>query len=171
MKKTTLLFAWLLCLCHVLYAQEGKLAPAPWKALIDKTCKNENEFPLLKGYTAKGENLLSFMEDPDKYSASVFVKGSTQVVFFKVIGAGESVSTILDVIEVNNVQKNQEIKIGVCSDGENDDLHIMALVEQSKQERWKALKAWMFQLDRIRVEAIAPTNVTCLGVQPKEDRN
>ncbi len=170
MEKFMLLSVWLIG--PSVYAQVGKLATVPWKTLIDKTCKTENEFPLLKGYTSKGETKLSFMEDTDQYSASVFSKGNILIVFFKGISKRESLSTILDVIEIRDVQKSQELKINVCRyDGADSPQPIMALVERSKQEWWKAVKAWVFQLDRIRVETISSNHVTCLGVEPKEDRD
>ena len=170
MKKIILLLVWLIG--PGVYAQVGKLATAPWKTLIDKTCKSENEFPLLKGYTAKGETALSFIEDTDQYSVSVFSKDNSLIVFFKGISKGESLSTILDVIEIKGIPQNQELKINVCRfDGADSSQPIMALVERSIQEWWKAVKAWIFQLDRIRVEAISPNRVTCLGAEPKEDRN
>ena len=42
---------------------------------------------------------------------------------------------------------------------------LIALVEQSNQERWNTIKAWYFNLDKIEVEPWSAPAVTCLGVE------
>ena len=89
-----------------------------------------------------GGTLLSDINDPEKKSVVLFSKGSTVIILFEVTTDGKI--NIPDVVEITNVQKNQEIKLGVCRDGDSDNPNIVALVEQSQQERWKALKALAF---------------------------
>ncbi len=159
MKHVVPIIVWLVS--SPLFAQ-GNFASSQWKALIGKTCKNENEFSQLKEFISLGGTLLSDINDPEKKIVALFAKGSTVIVLFEVMT--DNRITVLDVVEANNVQKNQEIKIGVCRE-ESDNPNIVALVEQSKQERWKALKAWHFNLDKIRVESWPHANVTCLGIE------
>jgi len=160
MKNSTVLIA--LLLSSTAFSQ-GNFASAQWKPLIGKTCANENEFSQLKGFTSLGGTLLSDVNDEQKKSVALFSKGSTVLILFEVLSNNKA--TILDVVEVNNLQKNQEIKVGTCRDGENDMPGIVALVEPSKQARWKAQKAWLFNLDKIRVESWPHAKVTCLGIE------
>jgi hypothetical protein len=160
MKIASILVCWLLSFS--LFGQ-GKFASTLWKPLIGKSCKSETEFPLLKGFTSQGGTLLSDVEDEEKKSVVVFAKGSTVIVLFELMT--NNTITIVDLVEINNMLKTQELKVGTCRDGENDSVGLVALVSQSKEERWKAVKTWYFNLDKIRVEEWPSTRVTCLGIE------
>ncbi|MFM9839004.1 MAG: hypothetical protein ACKVOQ_12115 [Cyclobacteriaceae bacterium] len=160
MKNTFLL---LICLCSSQLFAQGNFAPADWKPLIGKTFNNENEVAVLKGFTSRGGSLLTNVDDEEKISSSLFSKGATVVLLFEKLLPNNQF-TILDLMEVKNVLKTQEIKVGDCSDGENNDSGIIALVNQTDQERWKAIKAWHFNKDKIRIEPWSPQRVTCWGM-------
>jgi hypothetical protein len=160
MKNCVVLIA--LLLSSTVFAQ-GNFVSAQWKSLIGKTCTNENEFSQLKGFTSLGGTLLSDVNDEEKKSVSLFRKGATTLIFFEVM-TNDKIK-VIDIVEVTNIQKNQEIKVGTCGDGETDMIGLVALVEQSKQKRWKAVKAWFFNLAKIRVESWPHAKVTCLGIE------
>jgi hypothetical protein len=160
MKVASILVCWLLT-CNV-FAQ-GKFASPSWKTLIGKSCKSETEFEQLKEFNSLGGTLLSNAEDEEKKSISVFTKGSTVIVLFEL--TTNSIINVVDVVEIDNVLKTQEVKVGTCRDGENDMVGLVALVSQSREVRWKAVKAWNYNLDKLKVEAWPPTRVTCLGIE------
>lgn len=142
---------------------QGNFAPTALKPLIGKTFKNENEITALKGFTSRGGSLLTSVGDEESINSSLFSKGTTLVVLFeKSISGGPFI--ILDLIEINNVSKTQEVKVGDCRDGDTDNSGIIALVNQTDQERWKAVKAWYFNKDKIRIEPWAAQKVTCWGM-------
>ena len=160
MKTTSILVCWLLSFS--LFGQ-GKFASASWKTLIGKWCKSETEFPQLKEFTSLGGTLLSDIADEEKKSVAVFAKGNTVIVLFEVML--NNTINVLDVVEINNVLTTQEVKVGTCRDGENDMVGLVALVNQSNEERWKAVKAWYYNMDKIKVEIWPHTGVTCLGME------
>jgi hypothetical protein len=160
MKNSAILIALLISSSAI---AQGNFASPQWKSLIGKTCANENEFSQLKGFTSLGGTLLSDVNDEEKKSVSLFSKETTNLIFFEVM-TNDKIK-VIDIVEVTNIQKNQEIKVGTCKDGETDMPGIVALVEQSKQKRWKAQKAWLFNLDKIRVESWPYAKVTCLGIE------
>jgi hypothetical protein len=159
--KNTFLLAAILCSAP-LFAQ-GNFAPADWKPLIGKTFNNESEITLLKGFTSRGGSLLTNVDDEEKLGSSLFSKGSTVIVLLEKLLPNNQFA-ILDLMEVKNVLKTQEVKVGDCSDGENNDSGIIALVNQTDQERWKAIKAWHFNKDKIRIEPWPVQRVTCWGM-------
>jgi len=146
---------------------QGKFASATWKSVIGKTCKNENELTALKGYTSLGGSMMSDVAVVEAKSASLYSKGSTVIVLLTLTTA-DNIIHILDVIEITNVLKTQEVKVVDCKDGENEDSRIVALVNQTKDEQWKATKAWLFNLDKSQVEALPHQNVSCLGMMGEE---
>jgi len=124
---------------------------------------NEKELTLLKGFTLREGTLLSNYDDPVKLSASWYIKGNTIVALFEQINVDNS-HVVLDVLEVKNVLSNQILSIGVCQDGDDMNAGFVALVNQTKEERYKAVKAWYFNRDKIRLEAKAATNIMCIGM-------
>jgi hypothetical protein len=156
------IFLFIASFCGAQLFAQGNFAGA-WKSLVGKTFKNENQILALKTFTAKGGNLLTDIDDEERISCSSFSKGTTVVVLFQKILKDESIE-ILEVIEVNNVLKTQEVKVGECRDGDSDNVGIIALVNQTKAERWQAVKTWYFNRDKIRIEPFLSKNVTCWGM-------
>ncbi len=142
---------------------KGNFASAILKPLIGKTFSNENEIPALEGFTSRGGSLLTSVDDEERISSSLFSKGTTVIVLFKK-SVSETQFNILDAIEVKNVLKTQEVKVGDCRDGESDNSGFIALVNKTNDERWKAVKAWYFNKDKIRIEAWSAQKVTCWGM-------
>lgn len=156
-----LLIGFLLITSCNLFAQ-GKFAGS-YASLVNKNYMNEKELTLLKGFTLREGTLLSNYDDAVKLSASWYIKGNVIVALFEQINV-DNIHVVLDVLEVKNVLSNQILSIGVCQDGDDMNAGFVALVNQTKEERFKAVKAWYFNRDKIRLEARAATNVTCIGM-------
>lgn len=165
MKRLSLLL--IISLYSIALFGQGKFASASWKSVIGKTCKNENELSTLKGYTSLGGSMMNDVNEVEAKSASLYSKGSTVIVLLTLTTA-DNIIHILDVIEITNVLKTQEVKVGYCYDGENEDSRIVALVNQTKDERWKATKAWLFNFDKLQVDAWPHQNVSCQGMMGDE---
>jgi hypothetical protein len=160
MKKLILFLACAVCANG--FAQ-GNFVSSTFKPFIGKTFKNEKEISILKGFVSRGGTSLTDPNDQGRISASLFSKGTTVVVFFEQ-SLSETEFAILDIIEIKNVLTKQEVKVGDCRDGDSDNVGIIALVNQTEQERWKAVKAWYFNRDKIRIELWSAQNVTCWGM-------
>ena len=145
-----------------LFAQ-GKYAGEQLKPLIGKVYKNQKELPALDGYTYRGGTMITNFDDPEKLAGQWFLKGTNAVVVFERINDDDT-REIIDVLEVKNVKKNQEIKIGDCQNGEAEMVGIVALVTTKDQERLPAIKAWNLNRDKLRIEIFASERVSCLGM-------
>ncbi|MBS1542060.1 MAG: hypothetical protein JST14_00365 [Bacteroidetes bacterium] len=141
---------------------QGKFAGG-YGSLIGKNYRDEKELTILYGFTSRGGTLLSDPGDPVSLSASWYSKGNLIVAFFEQKD-GDKGSVILDVLEIRNVLANQTLSIGDCKDGDNVSVGFVALVNETREERFKAVKAWFFNRDKIRLEPWNPARVTCIGM-------
>jgi len=141
-----------------LFAQQ--LAPSYWRPIVGKTCKTETDFPQLKGYSFSTGTVISDAADPEQKQVHVYKKGFTAVVFF-IIRQDDSRLFVVDAVEIRNLNTDQEISIGTCQDGAAAMPGIVALVKKTSG-RWRALKAWHFDLDRLTVKFWPANQVTCL---------
>lgn len=149
------------CLAAVDSMSQGRFAGS-YGSLIGKTHTNESQLTLLQGFISRGGTSLSNVNDPAGFSSEWYRKGNLIVVLFEQ-KAGEG-KAILDVLEIKNAQKDQTLSIGDCQDGEMVNEGIVALVQTSKAERFKAVRAWYFNRDKIMIEPFAPDQVTCIGI-------
>ncbi len=152
----------LLALASDVFAQ-GKFASPDLKLLIGKTFSNESEIPRLAGYQSRGGTMITAIDDPVPLSVSWFSKANSILVFFEQTEPDQKF-TIIDVLEIQNTTTTQEIKAGECRDGQSDNMGIVAWVQSSSAKRVKAIKAWLFNRDKLRIEAWPNQNVTCLGM-------
>ena len=142
---------------------QGKFASPGLKSMIGKTYKDEKEISAVAGYLSHGGALLSASGDQWPLSVGWFSKDNSILVLFEQFLPDQTVS-IIDVLEINNTTDNQEIKVGECRDGDNDDMEIVALVLRSKAKRVRAIQAWRFDRDKKRIEPLSTESVTCLGM-------
>src|SRR5882672_432990 len=136
--KTILLS--ILCLTGLHLMGQGKFAGS-YASLAGKTYTDVKQLTLLNNFTYRGGTLLSDINDPDGFSGEWYSKGNLIVALFEQ-KAGRNGKAILDVLEIRNVQKDQTLSIGDCQDGESVNEGIVALVQTSKADRFKALRAW-----------------------------
>jgi hypothetical protein len=132
-------------------------------SLIGKTYQNPAELKELAGFTDRGGSMLSLLDDEELFLAVWFIKGSVIVAVFEKIYEDDT-REILDVLEIKNVTKIQELKLGDCRDGDESNSRLVALVNTNKNEYWKALKAWYFNFETRKLETFLPARVTCLGM-------
>ncbi|MEZ4973854.1 MAG: hypothetical protein R2820_11130 [Cyclobacteriaceae bacterium] len=142
---------------------QGKFVSDKYKSLIGAKWQKDEDLPLLNGFMYRGGSMLSSIDDEEQLGTNWFAKGSTALVFFERMGE-DNTHEIIDVLEITGLKKNQEIKGGDCSNGEAEMISLVALVTTSQAERWKALKAWNFNRDKLRIESYDPARVTCLGM-------
>ena len=147
--------------CTVTLYAQGKFA-GNFTSLIGKVYSDQSELPELKAFISRGGAMVTRIDDPEKLTGQWFVKGSTAVVLFERMNENNE-REILDVLTLTT-KKTQEIKIGECSHGDTEMASLVALVSISKAERVKAIKAWNLNRDKVRIEAFAPENVSCLGM-------
>ena len=158
--KRMLVILLLLIPCNI-FAQ-GAFADKGFKSMIGKVYRDQQELTELSGYTSRGGTLLSDINAIDKLTGSWFSKGTTFVALFEKVN-DDNMRLILDVLVIKNCKANQELKIGECRDGDKENAGIVALTNTVTTERVKALKAWNFNLDKVKIEAFSATNVSCLA--------
>jgi hypothetical protein len=134
-----------------------------FKSLVGTSYRSEKELTLLEGFNFRGGSMITMVDDPETLVANWFHKGSLAVVLFEQV-VEDNAHKILDVLVVTNFGKNQEIKIGECREGDTDTIELVALVNSTDAERVKALKAWRFNRDKLRIETYSAALVTCLGM-------
>ncbi|HNP96643.1 MAG TPA: hypothetical protein PKJ63_13475 [Cyclobacteriaceae bacterium] len=161
MKFYTLVFL-SLAFGSAVYAQ-GKFVSEKYKPLIGAKWQKDEDLPLLEGFMYRGGSMLSAIDDEELFGTNWFAKGSTALVFFERMGE-DNTHEIIDVLEITGLKKNQEVKGGDCTDGEVEMISLVALVNTSQAERWKALKVWNFNRDKLRIESFNAARVTCLGM-------
>jgi len=159
MKGKFVLFA--LLLCPELYAQ-GKFG-GTFGSLVNKRYTDEKQLTILNGFTYRGGTVLGDPSDPRGLSVSWYMRGTTIVALYESKEEKSADRWIVDVLEIKNAQKDQELSIGTCQDGENSMPGLVALVQPSDAKRFKALKAWNFNLDKLSIQLWSPDKVTCLG--------
>src|SRR6478736_4454690 len=159
MKNKFVLIA--LFICSGLHAQ-GKLAGS-YGALINKRFTDEKQLTSLYGFTYRGGSVIGDSADPRGLSVSWYMKGPIIVALFESKKADAAVIQIVDVLEIRNIQKDQELSIGVCQDGENVMPGLVALVQPSEAKRYKALKAWNFNPEKLMIEPWPQEKISCLG--------
>ncbi len=146
-------------------AQPGKYAGAK-KGLIGKAYTDSRLLPELKGWTFKEGGLMNSLQDPEWFMAVVFQRGTTAVV---VVSVREDTATdtyrILDVIEVKGVLKGWTIRTGSCRQHKINNAWLIVWGKENNEEYMKQLKkAWRFNPDKRRVEAIPVKGVDCENV-------
>lgn len=106
-------FLLLVCLYSTQLFAQGNFAPIAWKTLIGKTFNKHDEIAVLKGFDSNGGSLLTRIDDEEKIGSSLFSKGTTVVLLVeKLLPNNQFI--ILELMEIKNVLKDQEVKIGDC---------------------------------------------------------
>lgn len=163
MKKISIALI-LLCVMNSAFAQ-GKYAGPVLKKLIGKKYTDSRTINSFKAYTYMQGSMVNSIDDPETFTVDVFRKGTTQVVMFSLLtDSAANEYTILDVLEVKNIQKGWEIKTGLCSQNGNENAEIMALAKPGRQEIIKTIKqAWRCNRDKRRIELLPVKSITCIN--------
>jgi hypothetical protein len=134
----------------------SNMATPVWKPYVNKIFKDTKEIPALKDYTMKESSSLS-----PKTGVTTFGKGKNIVIVFELV-LEDNYRFVVDIVETT-LTETQDIRIGLCKNGTFDAPGVVAVVEQSKAERWKAVKAWNCDSYQIAVKDLPAKDVTCLG--------
>jgi hypothetical protein len=146
-----------------LFAQ-GQFAGTKSKALIGTQYNNDRVLAGLPDYEYREANLLADEGSPEQFVAVVFQKGPTYIVFF---GLNEDTLsdnyTILDVLVVKQVKKNQAVKVVLCRQKKVTNAELVAVVQPGSSAYSPALRAWRFNRDKRRFELASVKGVDCMN--------
>jgi len=142
---------------------QGQFAGTRTKALIGKKYNNDRVLPGLPDYEYREVTLASGENDPEQFSVGVFRKGPTYIVFFSI---NEDTTTdhytILDVLVIKQIKKNQAVKTLLCRQHKISNIEIVAVTQPGSQEYPPALKAWRFNRDKRKFELMNVKGIDCL---------
>lgn len=166
MKRIIQLLVVMLCLlCAGLAVQaQGKYAGS-MQSLIGKTYTDSRAIEGLKGWQSREGSIISPIDVPEMIAVEVFQKGMDYVLFFSVMeDTAARVFSIVDVIEVNKVSNSWVIKAALCRQNEIENMEIVALVKYAKKPYMTNVKkAWRFNRDKRRAEAISVKGIDCIN--------
>ena len=145
-------------------SQQGKYAGS-LKKLIGTSFTDSRQLPALKNWQPREGTVASPLSDPELFSVEIFQKGTTYMIFFSVKeDTASDIQVIQDVIELKAVQRGWEVRSGVCREYKQANAFVVALVKPANAEySTNVKKAWRFNRDKRRFEAIAVKTVDCLN--------
>jgi hypothetical protein len=143
---------------------QGKYA-GDFKSIIGTRYIHENEIPKLKGFQYSQGIILGEINPSAPYflSIEVVTKGKIDlVILHKLVDATTKQQTIIEVLKMENVSKNYEIKISSCSrkQGYPNETIVAIVVSNIKKQ---AIVKQAFALKDIRFEEISTKGVQCLN--------
>lgn len=158
MKLTTI---GLMVLLPLVCFGQGKFAGS-YRALVGKHYTDIKQLTLLQGFAQRSGTVVGDPSDERGLSINWYRRGPLIVVLFESKEANAKDHVIIDVVEIRAVEKNQELKVGTCQDGENPMPGLVALV-QTATGKTKALRAWNANLDKLYIDTWPADKVTCLA--------
>lgn len=161
--KLTLLLGFLF-FSNTLIKAQGEFAGS-MKKLIGTAYKDSRSIRGLEGYEFREGSLISRIDDPESITVDVYQKGTTRVAFFSIMEDSSTHEyTVMDVLEIKNVQPGWQIRTTFCRQNEIENVEIVALVKSSDNEDYqKAVKhAWRFSRDKRRIRAISIKGIDCM---------
>ena len=146
-------------------AQNGKYAGSK-KSLIGQVYTDSRSMPGMKGWTFKEGGLMNSPNDPEWFMSEVYQRGTTAVVIISIKEDTASATyTILDVIEIKGVVKGWTIRTGTCREYKTNNAWLIVWGKETTQEYMKTIKkAWRFNPDKRRVEAIPVKGIDCENI-------
>ena len=152
-------------LAQFAFAQPGKYAGSK-KSLIGKVYTDSRDLTALKGWTMMEGGVANSLDDPEMITSNVFKKGTTYVVFFSIKeDTASDTYTVMDVVEITGVLKGWTVRGSFCRQNEQVDNYIMAWGKENKEEFMKLIKkAWKFNRDKRRIEAIPVKGIDCENI-------
>jgi hypothetical protein len=156
-----------ICLCLLLLqpaARAQKFANSRWRGLINQTFSQTGGIKALQGYRQHLYQALT--SDTPSVSVFVLVKGNTQIVLLT--STDDTTHTIVDVLEIKGVQKNQQLLVSQClvAGMVNGDLIVLVQNPPPKTLKAKPLRAWRADRDRLHFKKASLVNVTCTFEDP-----
>lgn len=133
------------------------------KAMVNKSYKNSRTIPDLEGFDFQEGSLLTSISDPEAVLVDVFNKGNTSIVFFSIMqDTAAHAYTIMDVVEVKNIQPGWEVRTAFCRQRGVGSAEIVAVVKTSNQEYLKTVReAWRFSRAARKFVPVNAREVDC----------
>ncbi len=133
------------------------------KSLVHKSYRTTRLLPDLEGFDFQEGSLISSVNDPEAVLVDVFNKGNTAVVFFSVLNDSTSHNyTIMDVVEVKDIQPGWEVRTAFCRQRGVSSSEIVAVVKTTNQEYLKTVReAWRFNLASRKFIPVNAKEVDC----------
>ena len=133
------------------------------KAMINQTYRNSRTIPDLEGFDFQEGSLVSTVNDSKAMLVDVFNKGNTAIVFFSVMEDTTAHKyTIMDVVEVKDIQPGWEVRTGFCRQRGVGSADIVAVVKTSNQAYLKTVReAWRFNRDKRKFYPVNAKEVDC----------
>jgi|GEM_PF-661458 hypothetical protein len=133
------------------------------KAMINQTYRNSRTIPDLEGFDFQEGSLVSTVNDSKAMLVDVFNRGNTAIVFFSVMEDTTAHKyTIMDVVEVKDIQPGWEVRTGFCRQRGVGSADIVAVVKTSNQAYLKTVReAWRFNRDKRKFYPVNAKEVDC----------
>ncbi|MBC7875031.1 MAG: hypothetical protein H7Y01_13595 [Ferruginibacter sp.] len=163
-KKMLLLFT-LSLFVQVTIAQPGKYAGTK-RSMIGKVFTESRNLAALKGWTFMEGGLSNSIDDPERIVSDVYKKGTTYLVLYSIMeDTASDKFTVVDVLEITGVAKGWSVRSSFCRKNETENSYIIAWGKENKEQYMKLIKkAWKFDPDRRRINAIPVKGIDCENV-------
>ena len=129
----------------------------------DSVSSNIVEFEFFDGLTFYGATYLE-----NNNSLSHYSNGSKHIIVLENLipnGDGTNKSTIIDMIEVTGLSKNQHISYGFCSVKDVNDIEIITVYEfENTEEFTKIHKAWRANRKDGQIIEINTEGISCINL-------
>ncbi len=144
---------------------QGKYAGTK-KTMIGKVYTEAKDLAALKGWTFIEGNLANSLDDPERIVCDVFKKGTTFLVFFSIMeDTASGKYKVADVVEITGVTKGWVVHGSFCRQNEQENQYIIAWGKDDTEQYMKIIrKAWKFNPDKRRFEAIPVKGVDCENI-------
>ncbi|HEV7780180.1 MAG TPA: hypothetical protein VGO58_02890 [Chitinophagaceae bacterium] len=141
---------------------QGKYAGTK-KAMIGKVYTEAKNLTALKGWTFVNGGLANSPDDPERIVSDIFKKGTTYLVFFSIMeDTASGKYKVMDVAEITGVAKGWGVHGSSCRQNERENNYIIAWGKGDSEQYMKIIKkAWRFNPDKRRFEAIPVKGVDC----------
>lgn len=163
--KRTVIGLILVLLLQVHASAQGKYAGTQ-KHLIGKTYTEVPKIAGLKGWQFLEGSMLNYITDPERITVDIFKKGTDRIIIGSIMDdTATGVFKIVDVIEVKGVMKGWSIHTGSCRQNQQTNTYIIAWGKDVIAEFMNLIrKAWKFNPDKRRFEAIPVKGIDCENI-------
>ena len=144
---------------------QGKYAGTK-KSLIGKVYTDSRNLTALKGWEFMEGGLANSLDDPERIMSEVFKKGTTYVVLFSIMeDTASGKFKVMEVVEITGVLKGWTVRGSFCRQNEQENNYIIAWGKENTGQYMKLIKkAWKFDPDRRRINAIPVKGIDCENI-------
>ena len=146
-------------------AQPGKYAGTK-RSLIGKIYTEIGNFAGLKGWTFMEGGLSNSLDDPERIFSDVYKKGTTYLVLYSIMeDTASNQFRVADVVEITGVARGWTVRSSFCRQNGKENNYIIVWGRENNEPYMKMIKkAWKFDPDRRRINAIPVKGIDCENV-------